>query len=100
MRGGCVTWVLLLILIILVAGRPAQDTQVQPVVTPVPTEQRSCNRELISLIEHVLADPEQREPLHEKIRELDPSPEMTIAIELMSDQRLEVILTKEIMSCH
>jgi hypothetical protein len=55
----------------------------------------------VDLIQKVLQDASgtKREELRHRIRELDPSDEMTIAIELADDDRLTKILEKEILEC-
>ena len=73
----------------------------QPVVTPVvtPAVAGTCNPELIRLAQEVLQDERMREPNHGRLRALDTSGNMAIAIELMSNKRLSEIVKKEQVKC-
>lgn len=93
--SSCLTILLIPIAIILILG--SRDKYVPPPEpTPVP---RECNEELIRLAEEVLSNGKMREKNIKRLRELDPSDEMTIAIELMDDKRLRKIVKETQNAC-
>jgi hypothetical protein len=59
-----------------------------------------CSLELIRLGEELLADPSRLEKLHDRLRQIDTSDNMTIAVELMDNKRLKQIIEKEREECH
>jgi len=60
---------------------------------------RACSYELIELAEEVLEDEKKRETNIKRLKELDPSEEMLIAIELMYNNRLEKIVEEVKDAC-
>lgn len=96
-------WVLICLLVLLsllhAGPRRVRDQPTPESVAAGPAGQ-NCSPELIRLAEQVLRDGSTREANHERLRELDPSDEMTIAVELMSNDRLRKIVEKEKLKCH
>lgn len=92
--SGCILIFIFLILL----GALVQRQRPEPVSSPSPTP-RACSHELINLAEEVLEDEKKRETNIKRLKELDPSEEMLIAIELMYNDRLEKIVEEVRNAC-
>ena len=96
MRWGCSILIVAFFAILLALGSGRTHEPVIPTATP---ETRLCSYELIRLAEQVLQDESYRNKNIDRLKELDPSGDMLIAIELMDNPLLQEIIKETQDAC-
>lgn len=84
----------LLLLLMLSKCNTDEETIADPVIDTTP-----CNIEKMQLLGQMINDHDKLFELKSRLQEMDPSPDMIIATEMMSWEKLEKFYEKEKLKC-